>query len=59
MANGIHKSEFKRRVGYLLLGIFGAYLAVPLRGWVDANFTVNPVLIGVVGFAVVLYFWEF
>lgn len=59
MAFGIKRSEAKTRMGYILLGFFTLYLVNPLRDWIDTNFHVNPIVLGVIGIIATLYFFEF
>ena len=55
----IERIEIKKRFGYILLGIFGFYLVSPIRDWLDANISFNPLIIGIVGIILTLYFFDF
>jgi hypothetical protein len=55
----ITKTELKSRMGYLLLGFFSLYLVGPISEWINTNLSINPLLVGAIGLAFTLYFFEF
>ena len=59
MTFSITSREAKTRIGYTLLGFFTFYLVAPVREWVQANLSLNPIIFGVAGLIVTLYIFEF
>jgi len=55
----ITSKEFKSRLGYILIGFFSVYLVDPVREYLNANFSINPYIFGIVGIIATLYFFEF
>jgi len=55
----ITRKEAKIRTGYILLGFFGVYLVSPVQEWVDSNLHINPIVLGIAGILLTLYFFEF
>lgn len=55
----ISGKELKSRIGYILLGFFSFYLVDPIQTWVDANLSINPLVVGIVGILATLYFFDF
>lgn len=56
---GITGREFKSRLGFILLAFFAFYLIEPVKEWINSNFQINPLIIGVVGIILTLYFFDF
>ena len=54
----ITKDEVKRRSGYLLLGIFAAYLIDPIHNYIE-GLGISPVFVAVVGLLLTFYYFEF
>ena len=55
----ITNSEFKKRLGFILLGFFTFYLVDPIREWIKLNINMNPFLIGIGGILLALYLFDF
>lgn len=58
MAFGITKKEIKLRGGYILLGFFAALMVEPLKDLINGS-SPNPLIIGVVGIILTLFFFDF
>jgi hypothetical protein len=54
----ITKKELRNRIGYIILGFFTYYLVSPIQQIIDGSTKVQ-VLIGLVGIALTLYFFDF
>jgi len=54
----ITKNEIKNRAGYVLLGIFGFYLATPVKEWLD-NLPISKLVIGIGGILLTLLIFKF
>ncbi len=60
--NKITKAEVKRRIGYVLLGLFAYIFIEPIRGLIAETYNINGfsgVIVGIVGFFIVLYYFDF
>ena len=55
----ITKKELKTRISYLLLGFFTFYLVSPVREWVSTNLQINPIIFGIFGVLLSLYFFKY
>lgn len=55
----ITKREIKSRMGYIFLGIFSVYLVTPLEQWINENLSINPIILGVVGLGLTLWYFDF
>ena len=55
----ITNSEFKKRLGFLLLGFFTFYLVDPIQQFINTNTQLNPFLVGGVGIILTLYLFDF
>jgi len=55
----ITNKEVKSRMGYILIGFFAFYLVDPIKSWINANWNINPILVGIVGILITLYFFDF
>lgn len=51
--------EFKRRMGFILLGFFSFYLVEPVRIWIETTVGINDFIIGGLGILATLYFFDF
>ena len=54
----ITKRELKLLPGIVLISLFTWYLMEPVKNYIDANFSISPVLIGAIGIGIVLYFFN-
>ena len=58
----ITKKETKTRAGYVLLGLFAFMIVEPVREYIVETLNWNGMtglIIGVIGFFVVLYYFDF
>lgn len=59
--NSITREETKKRISYVLLGLFTYMFVEPIREFISEYLNVNGysgMIVGVVGFLVVLYFFD-
>jgi hypothetical protein len=59
MAFNIGKEEVKHGAGYVLLAFFGFYILEPAREILSEKVPLAPIVIGIIGVAATLYFFEF
>jgi len=55
----ITQLEFKKRLGFLLIGFFTFYLVDPIQTWINVNIQLNPLLVGGIGIILTLFFFDF
>ena len=55
----ITQSEFRKRLGFILLGFFSFYLVSPVQEWMETNTQLNPFLVGGIGIILTLFFFDF
>jgi len=55
----ITKDEITKRIGYVLLGLSAGLFLEEIKGWLVSTFNASPIIIGIIGFVLVLYFFDF
>lgn len=56
---GISRGEIRSRIAYILMGFFTFYLVDPISIWMEANADINPIMFGIAGILLTLYFFDF
>jgi len=54
----ITKKEFKSKTTYALLLVFILLMVESVQEWIRTNVGLSPFFVGMIGFLVVLYFFE-